>query len=180
MTYSIVTEAEWTDKAICDLYLGLLKLKEIFPKIKNDIWIRNIMRCEKKLGITKDRYGCGAARTMAAVDCNGDVYPCHRFIGYFKRGVEQRIGNVETGFDPSLREFYISANHSSTHSGCGAGMFEETISEENKNCGSSLFIGICSSNCIAVNEHMSGDPRVPHYINRVHAQIEAKAFIDDL
>lgn len=41
--------------------------------------------------------GCGAGRTMFAVDIDGTLYPCHRFVGERKFA----LGNIWTGSDNS-------------------------------------------------------------------------------
>lgn len=38
---------------------------------------------------------CGGGRTMVAVDVQGDIYPCHRFVGV----KEMRMGSIHTPFD---------------------------------------------------------------------------------
>ena len=43
---------------------------------------------------------CGAAKTMVAVDTDGSIYPCHRFIGYTNRSNNYRLGDVFNGLDP--------------------------------------------------------------------------------
>jgi uncharacterized protein len=55
-------------------------------------------------------FGCGAAVNFLFVDIDGDLYPCHRYPGYFNRSPEVRIGHVATGLDRDRRAFFIEAN----------------------------------------------------------------------
>jgi len=42
---------------------------------------------------------CGAGFSMVAIDTDGSIYPCHRFIGYTDRASAYRLGHVATGVD---------------------------------------------------------------------------------
>jgi uncharacterized protein len=124
-------------------------------------------------------WGCGAARSMVAIDAAGYIYPCHRFIGYFKNSPDQRIGHVALGFDHSRRAYYIESNHLSSHTGCGSGLFppSQGCEAESGICSECSFSSICGSNCMAVNEHMSGNPRAPHAVTRIFSQIHASVHL---
>lgn len=51
--------------------------------------------------------GCGAGVEYAAITPDGDIYPCHQFVGEAK----YKMGNVMTGeFDGSIREEFIDCN----------------------------------------------------------------------
>lgn len=57
--------------------------------------------------VIKRLRGCGAGNDYAAVTPDGDVYPCHRFVGIqpFK------MGNVHDGtYDENIRRQFIGAN----------------------------------------------------------------------
>ena len=50
----------------------------------------------------KRHTGCGAGRGMRAVAVNGDVYPCHRFVGLG----ETRLGHLSDGGLAGLTDFH--------------------------------------------------------------------------
>lgn len=63
-------------------------------KQKND----RFGKCFRKIEFGNVRNnGCGAGRTMFAVDIDGTLYPCHRFVGERKFA----LGNIWTGSDNS-------------------------------------------------------------------------------
>jgi len=176
MAFSTVTEAQWSEDSLADLARAYQRLGALADQL--GLSIINVSRLGRKLGKPGDEFGCGAARQMGAVDTEGFIYPCHRFIGYFRNGAAQRIGHVATGLDKQAREHYISANHSSTRSSCGLGLFPDGIESRDQRCGTCSLHGTCASRCMAISEYMTGDPQMPHPINRVLAQIEAAAVIN--
>ncbi|MEA2687163.1 MAG: uncharacterized protein QOE93_2358 [Actinomycetota bacterium] len=174
ISFSPVIEADWTEDDLAHLYLSLKELYRMQAE-RPGVRINSIARTRPALESSGERWGCGAARTFVAIDAEGYLYPCHRFVGYFQNGPQQRIGHVDHGFDVGAREHYIVANHSSSHVGCGHGLFPEDLAPQEHRCGNCSLLGVCGSNCMAVNEHMTGDPTRPPSINRVLAQIEAAA-----
>ena len=166
IAFSPVVEADWDARSIADLVQARIGLAEL--ERSTGVPILELTDAEQQLCGTGAQFGCGAARNFVAIDSQGHMYPCHRFIGYFRNGRAQRVGHVATGYDDARRSRYIAANHLSTHSGCGAGLFDEDEqSRECRNCG---LLSECASRCMAINEHMTGDPTQPHPINRVLAQ----------
>lgn len=81
--------------------------------------------------------GCGCGNEYVAVAANGDIYPCHRFVG-----VEGfKMGNVRDGkIDEDLKRKFTAANIF-TKSDC-------------KNCWAKFF---CSGGCCANNYFANGD-----------------------
>lgn len=179
VSLSPVYEGDWNLEclsALLDSYESLYKLQQEYG---NKAAIGNLRQNEERLKSSSEQgYGCGAARHMVAVDTDGVLYPCHRYVGYFKDGKRQQIGNVFEGYDIPAREFYIAANHISTHTGCGLGLFEEEVKDEEKSCQGCAVNSVCGSGCMAVNENMTGDPREPHAINRLFAQITAAVHLN--
>jgi uncharacterized protein len=81
---------------------------------------------------------CGRAMAMVGVAANGDIYPCHRFVGT----PEYRMGNVHTGEfrrDEFLRSPLV----------------------ENPECASCWARYICGGNCQHDNAAATGDPLRP-------------------
>ena len=174
ISFSPVAEAAWTEEALGELLEAQRHLRSIQQSQRAPL--NHIGKMERALKSTGPRWGCGAARGLIAVDSEGYLYPCHRFVGYFRNGAAQRIGHVATGFDIPKREHYIAANHSTSRRGCGHGLFATGISE--RTCQNCSLLSLCGSNCMAVSEHMTGDPTRPHPINRLLAQIDAAAHLN--
>ncbi|SDF33627.1 uncharacterized protein SAMN04488542_10957 [Fontibacillus panacisegetis] len=56
---------------------------------------------------------CGVGRSMYAIDINGDIYPCHRFVS----NKEYILGNVYTSV--SRREAFLEEINVDNHKKCG-------------------------------------------------------------
>lgn len=102
---------------------SLNNIKDYYTKQSNDL-LQNIKNRSYDL-IGKDKileiiqlflskykkeYSCGVGRTMAAISCSGDIYPCHRFVG----DENFLLGNInETKADlyqePFINNFYRSS-----------------------------------------------------------------------
>ena len=69
--------SESYNKLLDELW-NTIKLKK-YNEVKKYSMFMNNLRKFSKDGIRIK--GCGAANNMIAIDINGDVYPCHRFVG---------------------------------------------------------------------------------------------------
>jgi uncharacterized protein len=58
-------------------------------------------------------YPCGAGRAMLAISPEGNIFPCHRFVGI----TEFQMGNVLTGYDDRINK-EILVNHVDTRKKC--------------------------------------------------------------
>ncbi|NOK19562.1 PapB family radical SAM/SPASM ranthipeptide maturase [Corallococcus carmarthensis] len=182
ISFSPVFEAAWDEETLSTYYdaLGSLYRYQV-EGLKRDASYRvgNLFNLEDEMTSVMGRgFGCGAARKMVAIDAQGFMYPCHRFVGYFRNAEAQRIGHVASGFDVDRRGYYIESCHRSTHTGCGSGLFEAKVAPEEKQCTTCSLSPGCGSACMAVNEHMTGDPRKPDPIHRVFSQIHASLHLD--
>lgn len=177
ISFSPVTEAEWSEESLAQLLEAQQQLYRI-QNASDGVKISHIGKTERALAAQGPRWGCGAARGFVAVDPEGYLYPCHRFVGYFRNGETQRVGHVARGFDIQRREYYLAANHSSARQGCGHGMFSPEVPDQEKNCQQCQLLPVCGSNCMAVSEYMTGDPTRPHPVNRLFAQIDAATHLD--
>ncbi len=86
--------------------------------------------------------GCGCGNEYVAVTPQGDIYPCHQFVG-----MEQfRMGNLHDGtFNTAMKEDFARAN---------------VYSKENcKDCWAKFY---CSGGCNANNFQYEGDIRKSH------------------
>ena len=94
--------------------------------------------------VAKRLAGCGAGHEYFAVACNGDLYPCHQFVGREK----YLLGNVFEGLDESrdsLRQ-YFRESHVLNKDRC-------------KDCWARFF---CSGGCHANADLFNGDIRKPY------------------
>lgn len=86
--------------------------------------------------------GCGAGYEYAAITPDGDVYPCHQFVGK----EEYCMGNVEDDtFDPEISKEFSQYNIY-TREAC-------------KSCWARFY---CSGGCSAANLNMNKDMAVPY------------------
>jgi uncharacterized protein len=58
---------------------------------------------------------CGAGLGMAAVGTDGQIYPCHRFVGM----APYRIGSVETGVEPDRVDAFFDNAKRASEGKCG-------------------------------------------------------------
>ena len=100
---------------------------KIYGPIKDDL--------EKFSRQTFRTYFCKAAKQYIAVDTNGKLYPCHRYIG----NEEYSIGDISSGFNKN-RSRYINAS-----------IFEKT------KCNSCWARYLCGGGCDNEAETISGD-----------------------
>ena len=86
--------------------------------------------------------GCGCGNEYVAVTPQGDIYPCHQFVGH----EEYRMGNLNDGsFDQEMKLDFARAN---------------VYSKENcRNCWAKFY---CSGGCNANNYQYEGDIRKSH------------------
>lgn len=114
-------------------------------------------------------FGCGAATTFLFVNAFGDLYPCHRYPGYFDKSPRVRLGSVSSGLEEEKRLHYIKANLASAKKGCGSFV---SSTERKGSCGSCAIQGACGGSCMAVNEHLTGDPTQPPWVPGAIEQIK--------
>ena len=89
--------------------------------------------------------GCGCGNEYVAVTPEGDIYPCHQFVG----DEQWKMGNVlEDSFDLSMKERFVKANVYSK--------------PECKNCWAKFY---CSGGCNANNWQYEGDILHSHPIS---------------
>ena len=95
--------------------------------------------------------GCGCGNEYVAVTPQGDIYPCHQFVGH----EEFKMGNLNDGtFDNNMKQRFAKAN---------------VYSKENcKNCWAKFY---CSGGCNANNFQYEGDILRSH---KVGCELEKK------
>jgi uncharacterized protein len=112
---------------------------------------------ERQCASTSD-FGCGAATSFLFVDARGDLYPCHRYPGYFNKSPRVRLGSVFTGVDLQARSRYVAANRTAAKRGCGSFVHLTLASGTCRQCG---IVSACGGACMAINENATGDPTSP-------------------
>ncbi len=111
--------------------------------------------------IIKRLKGCGCGNEYVAITPEGDIYPCHQFVGM----EEWKMGSLYDGtFDRQKKEMF-AGNHVLSKDGCSG-------------CWAKFY---CSGGCSANNVQYKGDIRTPHEIScelekkRVECAIMIKA-----
>jgi uncharacterized protein len=104
--------------------------------VKNAIFNRN----QPQMSWTKR---CGAAQTGIAVDTDGSLYSCHRFVSDHRPSL--RIGNVFDGIDESARTALQLKL---------VGKRPQNVTDTDK-CKHCLIQRVCSGGCIACNYDMN-------------------------
>lgn len=95
--------------------------------------------------------GCGCGNDYIAITPDGDIFPCHQFVGEDKF----RMGNInDSTFDQSIKEDFASAHIYSK--------------PECKKCWAKFY---CSGGCNANNYQYNGDIRSAH---KISCQLEKK------
>ena len=96
--------------------------------------------------VAKRLSGCGAGHEYFAVAENGDLYPCHQFVGRER----YKLGNIFDGVDKSARHWlkYFRESHVLNKPKC-------------LECWAKFF---CSGGCQANNDLFHGDIREPYEV----------------
>ncbi len=123
---------------LCDAYLERYKQGKGFNFFHFNIDLEGGPCLSKRVS------ACGAGNEYFSVAPNGDLYPCHQFVGDKKF----LMGNVYEGkLDKSVRSVFAE-NCLFTRKGC-------------ENCFAKF---ICSGGCSANNYHFGGDMNIPYEI----------------
>jgi uncharacterized protein len=155
IAFSPVMESPWTEKAYgifqseqlkcADMWISSLKEgKPFFVQSWTDILLLRQFLNKKK---TYDfhTFFCGAGSTMIAVDIDGDIFPCHRFVFYDKEKRKEKLGSIKNGFTEKERRLrYTDIN----------------LPQKNKNygqCERCTLFHICNLLCPATNYSLTGD-----------------------
>ena len=89
--------------------------------------------------------GCGCGNEYVAITPDGDIYPCHQFVGQ----EEWKMGNLEDGsFDKERKADFATAN--------------VYTKPECKECWAKFY---CSGGCNANNQNYEGDIRHAHKLS---------------
>ncbi|MBQ4249480.1 MAG: thioether cross-link-forming SCIFF peptide maturase [Clostridia bacterium] len=102
--------------------------------------------------VIKRLHGCGSGNEYLAITPEGDIYPCHQFVGH----AEYKMGNVNEGgaLDLKIKKTFAENN--------------VYAKPECKSCWAKFY---CSGGCAANNFQMNGDIKKP---NRIACELEKK------
>ena len=94
--------------------------------------------------VIKRLRGCGAGCEYVAITPEGDIYPCHQFVG----NEEYKLGNLYEGtFNMEISKAFSNLNIYTR--------------EDCKNCWARFY---CSGGCSASNLLVNGDIKKPHHV----------------
>jgi len=125
-------------ETLCDKYLEKYEKGEGFNFFHFNVDLEGGPCLSKRVS------ACGAGNEYFSVAPNGDLYPCHQFVGDEKF----KMGNVYEGkLDPEIRNAFAT--------NC---LFTR------KKCGDCFAKFICSGGCSANNYHFEGDMNVPYEV----------------
>lgn len=121
------------------------KIIELKKKNKRINFFHFMIDLEKSPCAIKKFKGCGCGNEYVAVTPNGDIYPCHQFVGQD----EFKMGNLnDNTFNQTLKNKFSSNNIYSK--------------DECKKCWAKYF---CSGGCSANNLNFEQNINVPHKIS---------------
>lgn len=100
-------------KSLISYFEGLVQSKD-YERAKK---IKNIMKNLERIHTgRKTSHFCGAETNLLAVDINGDLYPCHRFVN----NKEYKQGNVFDGINYEIKESFLIEAHVSNRTACNS------------------------------------------------------------
>ncbi|WP_251862334.1 radical SAM protein [Clostridium sp. Marseille-Q2269] len=109
-----------------------------FDRAKKYLTVIDMLNKVKSDGLRTK--GCGSGTNIMAVNIEGNIYPCHRFVG----NEFMRLGNIRND---------IPCENDSFYSNVGLKEFEK--------CATCLSRNICAGGCINENFEMNQDIRIP-------------------
>lgn len=135
-----------SDQQIDELKKQFRSLADIFlSKIQKSehMGVHNFIRVLRSINVNSRKiHPCGAGRGYVCVGVNGDIFPCHRFVGNNK----YLMGNaISDSYDPHWEKIItddIAMTNRETCKACWARF-------------------LCGGDCIAVSEEYHGDIRIP-------------------
>jgi uncharacterized protein len=180
---SVVAEDVWTEEAYEQFGEEWLKVAALALSYRLQGKRLRLKGLSADYGVesqckSHSEYGCGAATTFLFVDAKGDLYPCHRYPGYFNKSPNVRLGSVFGGINRERRERYVAANKSSAKQGCSSFAHPSQLSGPCAQCG---IQSACGGSCMAINENATGDPtRPPPVIGRIkHIMLAVQEQVDE-
>ncbi len=145
-----VTEAY---ECLAEQFLVAARERQSFPYRGFNQYLSDVHRARRRA------YACGAGRTMMAVTPEGDVYPCHRFVGM----EAFRLGSVGESFDLARVN----------------GRFVEATVWQRQGCASCWARYICGGHCLheVAREDGSFGPPDPRLCDLYRKEIELALYL---
>ena len=104
--------------------------------------VGNFMKLLKRIQtITSKQYSCGAGRNMVAVDIDGKVYPCQRFVGQ----EEFCLGKMDAGDIYKQQKAFL----------------DQMIISRFEKCSGCWLKNLCMGGCVNENYCLSGNISIP-------------------
>lgn len=186
---SIVAEDNWTEDVFRTFEDQWLEVAALYLHCRMngiDLAIKGLYQDPVKdleaACASSGKFGCGAATTFVFVDALGDIYPCHRYPGYFKKSDSVKIGNVFRGIDQARRSYFIEANRRTAKQGCGSFLSSSVV--QSPWCSRCAIQGSCGGSCMAINHNANGDPTkppsAPGHIQRIMLMVAESVASTDL
>ncbi|MGE7693623.1 PapB family radical SAM/SPASM ranthipeptide maturase [Lysinibacillus sp. NPDC094177] len=155
------SEEQFTDlsesyNTLISYFEELVNNKEYYKAVK----LNNIMKNLERIHIGHEStYFCGAEVNFLAVDINGDLYPCHRFVN----NKEYKQGNIFEGINSISKSEFLAEAHVSNRLNCN-------------NCWAK---NLCGGGCHHENLEMTGKVTMPplHYCILTQKQLEATLYL---
>lgn len=147
-------EYEMLANAYIELYLNFekrIKEKKYKEVLRNKIFMQELGQVNNS---KIRRVSCGVARNLYAIDINGDIYPCQRFVS----NKEFALGNVFKS-DSGQEEF-----------------LKNRTNNNNKKCSSCWARNLCVAGCPHSNLSATGDINLPYepyckYVKKVKKEL---------
>lgn len=156
---SPVLEANWTEDSMAQYASQLESVASLFIWYALQGRFLDIMGISSTIGRSlkeQGTYSCGAGRGLVAIDVDGSIFPCHRFIGYTAADPRWRIGDVWNGFYDQNRDYFLRLN-SREMKGCTA----SPTGKAGGGCFACNVFDQCGGGCMAINLKANGDPSRP-------------------
>ncbi|OWA35512.1 hypothetical protein B9G55_12815 [Saccharibacillus sp. O16] len=137
---------------LAEFFLNLVQNKKYVEAKK----INNIMKFLQRLHEGyESTYACGAELNFLAVDINGDLYPCHRFVN----NKNYKQGNVFSGLNEIRKSEFLNEAHTLNRTNC-------------KECWAR---NLCGGGCHHENYEISGEIATTpsHYCALTKKQLES-------
>ena len=149
ITFSPVMETEWPEKKLEIFEEQQLKIA--------DHWIRSLRSDEsysiklwdemltERILLTKPDPWCQAGVSSLAVDVDGNLFPCHRFVYYDYLTHTHCLGDIHSGLkEDSLYRMYNTIT-------------SENMTARTQGCTTCLYTDRCRLFCPAINFKLTGD-----------------------
>lgn len=149
LAVDMVYEVEWTPQDLANLRHELELFAEYYKKwMQQGTPVFSMFVRDANAAITQTSRNwssrCGLGQGGIAIDYDGSIYPCHRFIDSHKI----KIGDIHNGFAPSRQEWIKHWQSAAPY--C----------ETPKKCLTCNYKNNCIGGCIAVNFDVFGLPHV--------------------